>query len=55
VTPVVFKTEHQVGPTKFVPGQFTYLPDAEAQKLVEQGVVEIRRPLGPTETKGVRS
>lgn len=55
MTPVVFKTEHMLGPTRFTKGQFTYLPDAEAQQLKEKGVVDIRPPLGPTETKGVRS
>ena len=52
MTAVVFKSEYQIGPRRYAPGQFTYLPDDEAAALAEQGVVEIRRPHEPIETKG---
>ena len=53
MTAVVFKSEYQIGPRRYAPGQFTYLPDDEAAALAKQGVVEIRRPPEPIETKGV--
>lgn len=52
MTAVVFKSEYQIGPRRYAPGQFTYLPDDEAAALAEKGVVEIRRPHEPIETKG---
>jgi hypothetical protein len=53
MTAVVFKSDYKEGGRRYAAGQFTYLPDAEAAALAQQGVVEIRRPPGPTETKGV--
>ena len=48
MTTVVFKRDYPPGYTK---GQVTDMPDAFAWELEQLGVVEIRPPNGPTETK----
>jgi len=48
MTLVVFKRDY---PPDFKAGQATDLPDAMAWELEQQGAVEIRPPMKPTETK----
>jgi len=48
MTTVVFKVEH---PPAYRKGQLVQLPDSIAWDLADKGVVEIRDPFVPKETK----
>lgn len=50
MTSVVFKQDH---PPAYRKAQMVLLPDAIASELAEKGVVEIRQPMQPTETKAL--